>query len=93
MLADRGQSLPRSSLGVSDLFLGRGGRPKPGSLEIASGVGPSLALSEHGPLLVGGTVTLDDVSFIARFAIHSGEDVTEVRGAPRYWFPPNLHPT
>ena len=30
VLADRGQRLPRSSLGVSDLFLGRAGRPKPG---------------------------------------------------------------
>ena len=28
VLADRGQRLPRSSLGVSDLFLGRAGRPK-----------------------------------------------------------------
>ena len=59
VLGDRGQRLPRSSLGVFDLFLGRAGRPKPGSLEIASGVGPGLALSEHGPCLVGGTVTLD----------------------------------
>ena len=31
VLADRGQRLPRSSLGVSVLFLGRAGRPKPGS--------------------------------------------------------------
>ena len=31
-------------------------------LEIASGVGPDLALSEHGPCFVGSTVTLDDVS-------------------------------
>ena len=62
-------------------------------LGIASGVGLGLALSEHGPCLVGGTVTLDDVSSTTRIAIHSGEDVTEVRGAPRYWFPPNLHPT
>ena len=83
MLADGGQRLPRSSLGGSDLFLGRGGRPKPGRFEIASGVGPGLALSEHGPCLVGGTMTLDDVSFTTRFAVHSGEDVTEVRGAPR----------
>ena len=28
---------------------------------IASDVGPGLALSEHGPCLVGSTVTLDDV--------------------------------
>ena len=33
-------------------------------LEIASGVGLGLALSEHSPCLIGGTVTLDDVSFI-----------------------------
>ena len=57
-------------------------------LEIASGVGPDLALSEHGPCLVGGTVTLDDVSFTTKFAIHIGGDAIQVRGAPRYWFPP-----
>ena len=33
------------------------------ALEIASGVGTGLALSEHGPCLVGSTVTLDDVLF------------------------------
>ena len=42
---------------------------------------------------VGGTVTLDDVSFSTKFAIHSGGDATQVRGVPRYWFPPNLLPT
>ena len=49
---------------------------------MASGVGPGLALSEHGPCLVGGTVTLliDDVSFTTKFAKHSGGDVTQVRG-------------
>ena len=31
VLADRGQRSPRSFLGVSDLFFGRAGRPKPGS--------------------------------------------------------------
>ena len=41
-------------------------------LEIASGVGPGLALSENGPCLVGGTVTLDDISFTTKIAIHSG---------------------
>ena len=93
VLADRGQRSPRSPLGVSDLFLGRAGRPKQEGLEIASGVVPGLALSEHGPCVARGTVTLDDVSFTTRFAVHSGEDVTEVRGGPRYWFTPNLHPT
>ena len=43
-------------------------------LEIASGVGPGLALPEQGPCLVGGTVTLDDVSFTIKIAIHSGGD-------------------
>ena len=62
---------------MSDLFLGRAGRPKPGSFEIASGIGPGLALSEHAPCLVGGTMTLDDVSFTTTFAIHSGGDVTQ----------------
>ena len=57
-------------------------------LDIASGVGPDLAMSEHGACLVGGTVTLDDVSFTTKLAIDSGGDVTQVRGAPRYWFPP-----
>ena len=32
-------------------------------MKIASGVGPDLALSEHRLCLVGGTVTLADVSF------------------------------
>ena len=41
-------------------------------LEIASGVGPALAHSEHGPCIVGRTVTLDDDSFTTKFAIHSG---------------------
>ena len=62
-------------------------------MEIASGVGPGLALSEHGPCLVGGTVTLDDVSFTTKFAVHSGGDATQERGAPPYWFLPNLLPT
>ena len=43
-------------------------------LEVASGVGQGLALSEHGPCLVGGTVTLDDVLFTTKIAIHSGGD-------------------
>ena len=33
-------------------------------MEKASGVGPGVALSEHDPCLVGGTVTLDDVSLL-----------------------------
>ena len=80
VLADRGQRLPRSSLRVSDLFRGCAGRPKPGSFGDSFWVGPGHALSEHGPCLVGGTVTLDDLSFIDRFAKRSGGDVTQVRG-------------
>ena len=50
-------------------------------MEIAPVVGPGLAMSEHGPCLVGGTVTLDDVSFTTKFAVHGGGDVAQVRGA------------
>ena len=65
-------------------------------LEIASVVDPYLALSEHGPCLVGGTVTLDDVSFTTKVAIHSGGDAIGPyicvalldTGSP-----PSLHPT
>ena len=42
--------------------------------EIAPGVDPSLALSRNGPCLVGGTVMLQDDSFTAKIAIHSGGD-------------------
>ena len=65
-------------------------------LEIGSGVGPRLALSEHDPCLVGGTVTLDDVSFTTKLAVHSGGDAIVPY---RYvvlldtGFPQNLHPT
>ena len=38
-------------------------------------------------------MTLDDVSFTTKFAILSERDATQVRGAPRYWFPPNLFST
>ena len=65
-------------------------------LEIATGVVPGRALPEHGLCLVGSTVTLNDVSFTTKIAIHSGGDANcaiQMRGAPRYWFPPNLHPT
>ena len=81
MLVDSGQRLPRSSLDVFDRFHGRAGRPTPRGLEIASGVGPGLALSEHGLCLIGGTVTLGDVSFNIKSAIHSGGDAIQVRGA------------
>ena len=44
------------------------------ALDISSGIVPGLALSEHGPCLVGGTVTLDDVWFTTKIAIHCGGD-------------------
>ena len=44
-------------------------------LEItSSGVGHSLAISEHGPCLDGCTVTVDDVSRTTKIAVHSGGD-------------------
>ena len=72
VLAVRGQRLPRSFLRVFDLFFGAPADQSQEVLEIASGVGLGLAISEHGPCFVGGTVTLDGVSFTTRFAIHSG---------------------
>ena len=56
-----------------------------GGLAISPGVGLGLALSAHGPCLVGGTVTLDDVSFTTKIAIHKGGDAmrfTDVRLDP-----------
>ena len=90
----RGQRLPRSSFGVFDLFSDAPADYRREVLAIASGVGPGLALSEHGPCVVGGTATLDDVSFTTKIAIYSGGDAIalQMRGAPRYWFPLNLHP-
>ena len=38
----------------------------------APGVGPSLALSEHGPCFVGGIIPLDDASFTTKITVHSG---------------------
>ena len=40
---------------------------------IASDGASGRALTEHGPCLIGGTVTLDDVSFITEIAIHIAE--------------------
>ena len=74
MLADRGQRLPRSSFGGPTYFSDAPADQSQEVLEIASGVGSGLALSEHGPCFVGSTVTLDDVSFTTKIAIHSGGD-------------------
>ena len=41
-------------------------------LAISPGVHPSLSLSEQGPCLVEGTITLDDAYFTTKIAIHSG---------------------
>ena len=46
----------------------------PNILAIASRGTSDRALPEHGPCLVGGAVTLDDVFFTAEIAIHSGGD-------------------
>ena len=57
-------------------------------LEIASGVGPDLAMSEHGPCFTGGTVTLDDVSFTMKIAYISRATLD----SERHWTPLNLGP-
>ena len=75
LLVDRGQRLPRSSSELSTYFSDAPTDQSQDVLEIDSGDGPGLALSEHDPCVVGGTVTLDDVSFTAKIAMHSGGDV------------------
>ena len=44
---------------------------------------PSLALSECGPCLVGGTITLDDASLSTKIVIHNGAGTL----APFGWLP------
>ena len=41
-------------------------------LVVTTGVDPSLALSEHGPCLIGGIITLDQDSSTTKIAVHSG---------------------
>lgn len=45
-------------------------------VEIFSDVSLGLALSEHGPGLIGGAGTLDDVSLTTKIAVDSGEETT-----------------
>ena len=47
----------------------------PEVVAVAPSVDPSLALPEHGPCLVGSTITLDDASFISKIAVYSGAGV------------------
>ena len=44
----------------------------PAVLGVTPGVDPSLTLTEHGPCLVGGIITLDDVSCTVNKAAYSG---------------------
>ena len=74
MLVDRGQRFQGPPSEFSTYFSDAPAHQSQEVLEITSGVGPGLALSEHGPCFVGGTVTLDDVSFTTKIAIHSGGD-------------------
>ena len=68
--ADNSSQPPQMfSFGYVGLFRGRAGRLKAVNVfGHSSGVGPDLALSEHGPCFVGGTVTLDDVLFTITIA-------------------------
>ena len=44
----------------------------PKVLAITPGVDPFLALPEHSPYLVGGSLTFDEASFTTKIAVHSG---------------------
>ena len=76
------QSRPGTAVGAcqgppSDIpayFSGAPADQSPEVLAIASRGASDRALPEHGPCLVRGTVTLDDVSFTTEIAIHSGGD-------------------
>ena len=56
----------------SAYFSGAPADQSPEVLAVASRGASDRALPEHGPCLVRGTVTLDDVSFTTDIAIHSG---------------------
>ena len=63
---------------------------------IASRDALDRARSEHGPCLVGGTVTPDDVSCTTEIAIHSGGDAIapyRCTALVDTGFPQNLHST
>ena len=55
-------------------------------VEIASSVGPNLAMSERCPCFVEGTVTLDDVSFTMKIAYISRAKLD----SERHWTPLDL---
>ena len=65
----------RSSLGVFDLFSESPADHNHKVLARAPRVKHSLVLSEHGPCLVGDTITLSDASFTTKIMIHSGAGV------------------
>ena len=79
VLADRGLRLPRSSLGVSDLFLGRAGRPKPGSFEDSFWRRPWPLIVSTRPLPRRGCCdAINRRRFVHhQLAKHSGGDVTQ----------------
>ena len=56
----------------------------PDVLAVASCAAPTPAdmplLPEHGPGLVGGTITLDDAYFITKITVHSGTTASTVVG-------------
>ena len=68
---------PRSALTralLREYFSDKSADQSPEVLAIASCGASDRALPEHGPCLVGGTVTLDDNSFTTDIAIHSEGD-------------------
>ena len=73
------QSRLRTAVGAdqgppSAYFPGAPADQRPEVLAIASRGTSDRAWPEHGPCLVGDTVTLDDVFFTTKIAIHSGGD-------------------
>ena len=63
---------PGPPLDFSTCFSDAPAYHSPEDLAGAPGADPSVALSEHGPCLVGGIITLDEASFATKIVVQSG---------------------
>ena len=79
--------MPRPPVGVFDLFSDAPADHSPEGLAVASSIDPCLALPEHGPCLVGSTITLDDPQQSWR------PRNFWLCGASGHWLPTDFHST
>ena len=69
-----GPLLSRSSFEVVHRSSDAPADHSPEFFTVVSGLDPRFALSEHGPYLVGGTISSDNASFATIITIHKGAD-------------------